>query len=72
MELAPGDVIRTGLSIEAPLTGAVGDRDLFRVRPGQRGQRLTAEIIALCDRSSSIMDGPTDPPTHPPTNRMNH
>ena len=42
--LQVGDVIRTRQSVSRPLIARVGDERLFHFRPGQRGQRLIAEV----------------------------
>lgn len=46
VELQAGDVIKTRVPFDADLIASAGDTDLFQVRPGQRGNRLVAEIIS--------------------------
>ncbi len=44
--LRKGDVIRTRHAVDADAIASVGNVDLFVVRLGQSGRRLTAEVIA--------------------------
>ncbi len=52
--LQEGDVIRTRQSVDADVIASVDAVDLFIVRLGQRGQTLTAEILASIDSFGSI------------------
>ncbi len=46
VELRAGDVIKTRVPVDAELIALAGDTALFQVKPGQRGNRLIAEIIS--------------------------
>jgi flagellar motor switch protein FliM len=50
--LQPGDVLRTGQSTARDLVFTVGDRPVFAARPGQRGLRLVAEVIAVLNATT--------------------
>lgn len=63
VELEIGDVIRTGLAVDADLTAAVGDVEMFAVRLGQQGTTLVAHIAAARNDSdpNSTTIGPGGP-----------
>ena len=50
--LEPGDVICLEHDLDAPITGIVGDRPLFRGAPGAVGRRAAVEVVDLIEETT--------------------
>lgn len=56
VNLQPGDVVRTGLSVDQHPAATIDSIELFDVRLAQRGPRLTAEVLGPI-RNTARLDG---------------
>jgi flagellar motor switch protein FliM len=73
--LQPGDVIPLGISTDTPISGLVGGKPTFVVRPARKGKRLACQVLtALSDADkemqhlvSRTLGGQVVRPTEPST-----